>query len=255
MNVFPKGEQALRVSQVAAILLALGLVLVGIVLGWALVGQPRTMDVRSETSEMDEATSSRLSDSKPGKSEDEPEPPLPKKDVPGADVPSLPRYPGSVRVEYERGERDGLVLTRARYLTRENRDVVRGFYRGIFRAREWTVANVEFSEDRWEFFVVQGEREARVGIESRSPGTAVDVRSSSPVPAEESKEEQPAPKMEEPTPEPAEPAPVPIQPAPAPVEPAPVEPAPQPVAPPPQAVEPAPPVPDDDADDYEGDDD
>ncbi len=95
-----------------------------------------------------------------------PSPSLPAEDVPGKDMPDLPRYPGSVRVEYDRKEQDLLVFTRVRYLSHERLDVIRGFYRGVFRAEGWKVANVEFSEGEWTFLVVHGEREANIKIES-----------------------------------------------------------------------------------------
>ena len=60
---------------------------------------------------------------------------LPAEDVLGRDVPDLPRYPSSVRVEYERKEQDRLVFTTVRYLTHAKLDVIRGFYRGVFRSR------------------------------------------------------------------------------------------------------------------------
>jgi hypothetical protein len=104
---------------------------------------------------------------------------LPAEDVPGRDVPGLPRYPGSVRVEYERKEQDLLVFTRVRYLSRARVDVIRGFYRGVFRAEGWKVANVEFSEDEWTFLVIDGERETDVEIGPYGPGvTKVDIGSS-----------------------------------------------------------------------------
>jgi hypothetical protein len=112
-------------------------------------------------------------------------------DVPGKDVPDLPRYPRSVRVEYERKEQDRLVFTTVRHLSRAKIDVIRGFYRGVFRSKNWTVANAEFSEGEWTFLVVHGEREAQVRIESHSRGvTRVDIVLSESLP-----EKKPAPKQ------------------------------------------------------------
>src|SRR3712207_2795689 len=113
-----------------------------------------------------------------------PTPPLPAEDVPGKDIPDLPRYSGSVRVEYERKEQDRLVYTRVRYLSRAGLDVIRGFYRGVFRAQGWQVANVEFSEGEWTFLVVHGEREANVRFEPHGRGiiTRIDIVLSEPLP-------------------------------------------------------------------------
>jgi hypothetical protein len=115
---------------------------------------------------------------------------FPAEDVPGKDIPYLPRYPGSVRVEYEHKEQDRLVFTRVRYLSHAKLDVIRGFYRGVFRSKNWLVANAEFSEGEWTFLVVDGEREAQLRIEPHSRGvTRVDVVLSEPLP-----EKKPAPK-------------------------------------------------------------
>jgi hypothetical protein len=153
---------------------------------------------------------------------------IPSQNVPGREISGLPRYPGSVRVEYERGEREGLKVVRARYLTRDGLDAVRGFYRGVFRAEEWKVANVEYSEDRWSFLVVHGEREVDVIIEPHARSvTRVDIELSEPLP-----EKEPAPKERTQKRE---------------ADPAPQEPAPQSV--PPQSASPAPGYDDDGGDD------
>ena len=180
------------------------------------------------------------SDTKPAAS-------LPAEDVPGKDIPDIPRYPGSVRVEYERIEQDLLVFTRVRYLSHARVDVIRGFYRGFFRSKNWTVANAEFSEGEWTFLIVHGEREAQVRIEPHSRGiTRVDIELSEPIP-----EKKPAPKeipqQREASPATQEPAPPPPPqsatptPAAAPQSATPAR-APQPAAPGPQLA----PAPDDD---------
>ena len=46
-------------------------------------------------------------------------------------------------IEYERAQQEDLKLVRVKYLTRDGLDAVRGFYRGVFRAEGWKVANVE----------------------------------------------------------------------------------------------------------------
>jgi hypothetical protein len=116
---------------------------------------------------------------------------LPREDVPGTDVPDLPRYPGSVRVEYERKEQELLVLIRVRYLSHTKLDLIRGFYRGVFRSKNWMVANAEFSEGEWTFLIVDGGREAVIEIgPHRSGVTRVDIESSEPQPTQEATPEQ-----------------------------------------------------------------
>lgn len=201
-------------------------------------------------------------------------PPLPpEEDVPGEEVPGLPRYPDSVRVGYERAERSGLALIRARYLTTERLDTVRGFYRGVFRSEGWTEADADFSGGEWTFQVTDGEREATVRISTLGPSVETIIELSEPLP-EETEKTAPVRSIPEPAPsEPRETAPLPQYdpapatppappqytpaPAPAPV-PAPVPaPAPAPAPAPVPAPVPAPaPVPGDDFDDDDyGDDD
>lgn len=175
---------------------------------------------------------------------------LPAKDVPGKDVPALPRYPGSVRVEYERKEQDLLGFTRIRYLSHARLDVIRGFYRGVFRAEGWKVVNVEFSEGQWTFLVVHGEREANVIIEPHGQdATRVDIEFSEPLPEREPAPKQRPQKLED---DPALQQPDPSEPA----TPTPT-PAPQSASPAPQSASPAPapqPVPAPDYDDDDGED-
>ena len=176
---------------------------------------------------------------------------LPAEDVPGKDVPDLPRYPSSVRVEYERKEQDRLVFTTVRYLTHAKLDVIRGFYRGVFRSKDWSVANAEFSEGEWAFLVVHGDREAQVRIEPHGRGvTRVDIVLSeslpekNPAPKEIPHEREANPATQQPTSLPASQSAAPT-PAPAPQSASPVPqsatpaPAPQPVAPA-RAPQPAP---------------
>lgn len=155
---------------------------------------------------------------------------VPSEDAPGRDLSGLPRYPGSVRVEYSRGQRAGLETIRARYLTRDELDAVRGYYRGVFRGEEWEVANAEFYDDEWTFLVLHGKREAEIEIEAHEGDmTGMDIRLSEPVPEKEiatkktpqKKEKSPASREPAPSqlPQPAEratPAPAPQSASPAP---------------------------------------
>lgn len=171
---------------------------------------------------------------------------LPTEDVPGKEIPGLPRYPRSVRVGYERGEQEGLKIVRASYLTRDGLDAVHGFYRGIFRAEGWSVANAEFSEGEWTFLVVDGKREANVRIEPHGQDvTRADIELSEPLPKKETPKKPPRKQESRPAPQQSAPSqsatPVPYQSA---------SPAPQSASPAPQSASPAPqwasPAPDDD---------
>ena len=143
------------------------LFLAGLTAGWALVQREPEPRVSLEPSPPPTTVAAPLP---------------PAEDVPGEDVPGLPRYPGSVRVGYERGERDGLAVIRAKYLTTEGLDAVRGFYRGVFQSEEWEEADASFSEDGWTFHVTNGEREATVRISDLGPNVEASIELSHPLP-------------------------------------------------------------------------
>ncbi len=224
---------------------AVTLVLAAIGASWAVTRQQSesvSMIRPENTTTISERTTA--SNTKPAMS-------LPAEDVPGKDVSDLPRYPRSVRVEYERKEQDRLVFTTVRYLSRANLDVIRGFYRGVFRSKNWTVANAEFSEGEWTFLIVHGDREAQVRIEPHGRGvTRVDIVLSeslpekNPAPKQIPQKREASPATQQPTSQSATPtpaaAPQSASPAPQSATPAP---APQPAAPAP-APQPAP-TPDD----------
>jgi hypothetical protein len=177
-------EKVLSAWRISGVALVLTLVVVVVWIGWALIRQ-QSEDVIGARPDHKTTLSERTtsSNTKPATS-------LPAEDVAGKDIPDLPRYPGSVRVEYERKAQDLLVFTRVRHLSRAKLDVIRGFYRGVFRGQGWKVANAEFSEGEWTFLVVDGKREADIEIEPHSRDvTRVDIEVSEPLP-----EKEPAPK-------------------------------------------------------------
>ncbi len=105
---------------------------------------------------------------------------IPARDARGEPVPGLPRPPGSVRTGYSEREAGGLALVSAAYLTGERPDAVRGFYRGVFGAEGWQVANVEYAGDGWHFLVLRGDTEAEVKVLPRGVGSEVGVELSGP---------------------------------------------------------------------------
>ena len=105
---------------------------------------------------------------------------IPAEDARGEPVPWLPRPPGSVRVGYSEDESGGLVLVRASYLTIEKADAVLGFYRGVFAAEEWKVANVEYAGGGWYFLVLRGDLEAEVEVLARDGGSEAEIELSGP---------------------------------------------------------------------------
>lgn len=72
------------------------------------------------------------------------------------------------------------MLVRAAYLTRARPAAVRGFYRGVFGAEGWQIANVEYPGDGWHFLVLRGDLEAKVKVLPRDGGSEVEIDLSGP---------------------------------------------------------------------------
>ena len=85
-----------------------------------------------------------------------------------------------MRAGYSERETSWLVLVRASYLTREGVDAVREFYRGVFGAQGWQVANVEYSGDGWHYLILRGDLEVDVEVLPRRGGSEVKVDLSGP---------------------------------------------------------------------------
>ncbi|MBA2362116.1 MAG: hypothetical protein H0V86_01135 [Chloroflexia bacterium] len=101
-------------------------------------------------------------------------------DVPGSDIETIPRYPGSVRVEYRRSVDQRLLKTEVEYVVTADLEPVHDFYREIFRVHRWLVADLGFSQGEWTFFLVEAEREAVIEIESRGELVEVEIELSEP---------------------------------------------------------------------------
>lgn len=105
---------------------------------------------------------------------------IPAMDVPGEDIVDLPRYPGAVRVEYRQSTAEQLLLTEVEYVVAAPLDTVRDFYREIFYAQGWSVADLGFYQGEWTFFVIMDEREAHVEVEARGELVEVELELSEP---------------------------------------------------------------------------
>ena len=106
---------------------------------------------------------------------------MPTRDVTGADVDGLPRYPGAVRVEYRQVVVGDLVETEVEYVVAGELDEVHDFYRQVFDEEEWIVADLGIYQGEWTFFVVSGEREAVVELEVRLSLVEIEIELSEPV--------------------------------------------------------------------------
>jgi hypothetical protein len=106
---------------------------------------------------------------------------LPTIDVTGADIEGLPRYPGSVRVEYQRLIVGDFLETEVEYVLPGELDSVHEFYRQVFADEGWVVADIGIYQGEWTFFVVSGEREARVELEARQSLIEIEIELSEPL--------------------------------------------------------------------------
>ncbi|QYJ16417.1 hypothetical protein Rxycam_02250 [Rubrobacter xylanophilus DSM 9941] len=120
-------------------------------------------------------------------------PELPARDVSGADISGLPRYPGSVRVAYVRESQGELVWTEVEYLTDARLESVREFYRDVFRTQGWTVGDVGFSQGAWVYFVMDGKREVILELQPRGGLVEVDMEMTEPAPRTARQEASPTP--------------------------------------------------------------
>lgn len=165
-------EEALRFSHLITAVLAVALTSAGFIFGWAMaddLGWDRTSKRQSSS---EETTASR-------------QPPardlsLPSEDVDGAEIEGLPRYPGSVRIEYIREDQGRITWTETEYLTGASLEQTREFYRDAFRTGGWSVNDVGFTQSSWVFFVVDGEKEVFVNLRPRGEIVEIDIEQTEP---------------------------------------------------------------------------
>lgn len=132
-------------------------------------------------------------------------------DVPGADVPDLPRFADAVRVSYLSEAQGSSSVTSIEYLASAELDEVRGFYRRAFREQAWELVELDFVAGEWVFLVSKGARVALVEIEPRGSFVAVEIEV-----AEPAASPPPPTPAATPTLAPAPPAPAPPPPPPPP---------------------------------------
>ena len=107
----------------------------------------------------------------------------PTTDVPGADVPGLPRFPGANRVEYRQVLDGDFRETEVEYVGGGDLTVVHDYYRDVFDAEGWKVADLGVYQGEWTFFVIKDGREALVEIESRGELIEIEIEIDEPLAA------------------------------------------------------------------------
>lgn len=120
-------------------------------------------------------------------------PQIPAADVSGEELLALPRYPQSVRADYQRGRRDDLVVTRASYVARDELEAVRAFYRDVFRQQGWFVADTTYTEDNWRFLLLGDDIEAVVELSGFDEVVEIQLELIEPLAADEPVDTTPTP--------------------------------------------------------------
>lgn len=109
------------------------------------------------------------------------EAPMPERDVTGEDIPDLPRYPGSVRVEFRDVIVGDLAEIEVEYVVLSDLDSVHAYYRQVFDDYGWIVADLGIYQGEWTFLVVSGEREAIVELEARQSIVEIEIELTEPI--------------------------------------------------------------------------
>jgi hypothetical protein len=134
----------------------------------------------------------------------------PASDVTGDDLERLPRYPGSVRTEYEVSIDDRYRLIAVEYFADATVDEVRLFYQGVIEEHGWERADIQYAGGEWTYVLVDGSVEALVEIEVTRGLVEIDLQLSAPI---ASPRESPSPTPEPTRPPQATPSPAPAPPS------------------------------------------
>jgi hypothetical protein len=141
-------------------------------------------------------------------------PELPISDVEGDEIERLPRYPGSVRSEYEVMLDDRFRLLVTEYLADAPLDEVRAYYEGVIDDHGWSRADINYAAGEWTYVLVDGSTEALIELEVTNGLVEIDLQLSEPIAASEPDPTSTPTPTPMPTARPATPAPVVPAPAP-----------------------------------------
>lgn len=109
---------------------------------------------------------------------------VPDLDVPGEDITGLPPYPGMRRVEYRQVMLGDLLETEVEYVMEGELEPIHNYFRQVFEEHGWDVADLHIFQGEWTFFVIKGDREALVELESRGPLIELEIELTEPMSVE-----------------------------------------------------------------------
>lgn len=198
-------RRILVVNSVSLSRAALAVLIIALLIGGAVLGGAVTAFGEARLTPSPSASPSPSATARPA---------LPTTDAPGEDIDRLPRYPGSVRTEYEIITDDRYRLTVTEYFADATIDEVRAFYQGVIHDHGWTRADIGYAGGEWTYVLVDGSTEALIEIEMSRGYVEIDLQISERI-ATPSESPEPSPEpSRRPTPVPTA-APPPPPPAPA----------------------------------------
>lgn len=109
---------------------------------------------------------------------------LPAADVDGEDFERLPRYPDSVRTEFNITSDDHFRLTAVEYFADADLGEVRSFYQDVIADQGWQRADITYAGGEWTYVIVDGGTEALIELEISGGFVEVDLQVSTPLPSE-----------------------------------------------------------------------
>jgi hypothetical protein len=101
---------------------------------------------------------------------------LPAVDVAGEELAALPRYPDSVRSDYEVALDEQYRLIVTEYLAEADIDEVRAFYHGVIAAYGWERADIGFSDGEWSYSLLDGSTLALIELEEAGGLIEIDLQ-------------------------------------------------------------------------------
>lgn len=106
---------------------------------------------------------------------------LPDSDVAGEDIRRLPRYPGSVRTEYEVSIDDRYRLTITEFMVDAELEEGRLFYESVIEEHGWERADINYFGGSWTYVLVDGRTEALIELEVTGGYTEIDLQVGTPI--------------------------------------------------------------------------
>ncbi len=167
-----RGHEDVAVNATGLSRIALAFLILGVLVGGIALGRVVTA-ITQPVRPMSTAT--------PTPSSSAPAIGLPVSDVPGEDLERLPRYPGSVRTEYEISVDERYRLRITEFMVDAPLEEVRLFYQAVIDDHGWEIADIGYTGGEWTYVLVDGRTEALIELEVTSRYAEIDLQVSRPI--------------------------------------------------------------------------